>query len=515
MLSRLRIAPRLAVGFAAVLILSAMVGGFALSRLSEVNANTQDLATNWLVASQALARYANAANVIRRGEIAVVVAKSAQELDREAKRLDESKKSAATAWAVYSATITPGEEQGLADHILQAQQRYFAAQAQTVSLAVGSGAHDDALNQYLGDSRNAFATLTAAVEADEALQMRGGKAAYEASQSSYSLARFQVFGLLALAIAVGAAMAWRITVSITAPLYSAMKVADRVAHGDLRAILTSDAADETGRLLRSLSEMQRSLVDVVSQVRTSSDSIATGSGEIAAGNADLSQRTEEQASNLQQTAASMEQLAATVRQNADSARSATQLAEQASDAASKGRETVEKVVGTMAQIEESSRKVGDIIGVIDGIAFQTNILALNAAVEAARAGAHGRGFAVVASEVRSLAQRSAQAAKEIKTLIAASTERVNLGASQVATAGTTIGDIASKVARVNEFVGQIATASTEQSTGIGQIGQAVSQLDQVTQQNAALVEESAAAAESLKHQADKMAQVVSFFQMER
>jgi len=259
--------------------------------------------------------------------------------------------------------------------------------------------------------------------------------------------------------------------------------------------------------------MRDSLVKVVSQVRNSSDSISTGSNEIATGNADLSQRTEEQASNLQQTSSSMEQLAGTVRANADTAAQANQLAAQASEAAVKGGEVVGAVVLTMQDIAVSSKKISDIIGVIDGIAFQTNILALNAAVEAARAGEQGRGFAVVASEVRSLAGRSAEAAKEIKSLIGASVEKVEAGTRQVDEAGASMGDIVNRVKRVTQMMAEISVASAEQTSGIGQVSDAVQQLDQVTQQNAALVEESAAAADSLKVQAQHLVQAVALFKL--
>jgi methyl-accepting chemotaxis protein len=286
-----------------------------------------------------------------------------------------------------------------------------------------------------------------------------------------------------------------------------------VASGDLSSHIHSRHHDETGQLLAALKRMNESLVDMVGRVRNASDSIATGSTQIATGNADLSQRTEEQASNLQQTAASMEELTATVKHNADTARQAEQLATSASTVAEQGGTMVGQVVSTMGDISASSKKIADIIGVIDGIAFQTNILALNAAVEAARAGEQGRGFAVVAGEVRALAQRSAQAAKEIKTLIAESVEKVDNGTRLVGDAGQTMEDIVAQVKRVSDLIGEISHSSIEQSTGIGQIGQAVTQLDQVTQQNAALVEESAAAAESLKHQAGQLAELVAVFKL--
>ena len=290
------------------------------------------------------------------------------------------------------------------------------------------------------------------------------------------------------------------------------RVAQRVAGGDLGPIAHAERAP-SGSVLASLAAMQASLATIVGQVRSASDSIATGSAEIATGNADLSQRTEEQASNLQQTAASMEQLTSTVKNNAATAQQANQLASQASAAATHGGSAVNQVVETMQDIASSSKKIADIIGVIDGIAFQTNILALNAAVEAARAGEQGRGFAVVASEVRSLAQRSANAAKEIKTLIGDSVEKVEAGSRQVNDAGQSMGAIVAQIKHVSQLIEEISRATVEQTGGISQVGDAVNQLDQVTQQNAALVEQSAAAAESLRHQAARMAEVVGVFKL--
>jgi methyl-accepting chemotaxis protein len=287
-------------------------------------------------------------------------------------------------------------------------------------------------------------------------------------------------------------------------------VANAIAEGKLTTIIDTSRA-LPGSVVSAMDHMQQSLRSLVSQVRSSSDSIATGSSQIATGNADLSQRTEEQASNLQQTAASMEQLTATVKTNADTAGQATQLANSATAAAGQGGIIVGQVVQTMEGISASSRKIADIIGVIDGIAFQTNILALNAAVEAARAGEQGRGFAVVAGEVRTLAQRSASAAKEIKALIGASVEQIEAGSVQAGEAGRAMTEIVVQVRRVNDLIGEIGSASHEQTQGISQIGDAVNQLDQVTQQNAALVEESAAAAESLKQQAARLVEAVSIF----
>ena len=323
---------------------------------------------------------------------------------------------------------------------------------------------------------------------------------------------------LALALVVGVSLAWSISRSIVQQLGAEpdalCEAAQRVSDGNLQPVPGATHAP-AGSVLASLAAMQLSLARVVGQVRQASDSIATGSAEIASGNADLSQRTEQQASNLQRTAASMEEMSGAVRNNADTARQATQLASSASSAAAKGGTVVGQVVATMEDITSSSRKIADIIGVIDGIAFQTNILALNAAVEAARAGEQGRGFAVVASEVRSLAQRSAAAAKEIKSLIGASVEKVETGSKLVAAAGESMDDIVAQVRRVSELIGEISASTLEQTTGIGQVSAAVSQLDNATQQNAALVEQSAAAAESLKQQAARLTEVVQVFQLER
>ena len=317
--------------------------------------------------------------------------------------------------------------------------------------------------------------------------------------------------LLLICIGLGA---YYLIGSIQRPLAEAGALAQRIAGGDLSAQETVTRSDEFGDLLRSLYAMSEALGRMVHQVRQSTDSIATASSQIAAGNHDLSARTEQTASNLQETAAAMEQFTSTIQQSAASAQQASTLATGASGVARRGGEVVKEVVATMEDIHHSSQKIADIIGVIDGIAFQTNILALNAAVEAARAGEQGRGFAVVASEVRSLAGRSAEAAKEIKQLIGASVEKVELGSRLVQDAGGTMQEIVQSVQRVTDMIGEVTAASTEQSTGIGQVNQAVVNLDQMTQQNAALVEESTAAAQSLREQARQLAEAVSVFKVQ-
>jgi methyl-accepting chemotaxis protein len=319
-------------------------------------------------------------------------------------------------------------------------------------------------------------------------------------------------GLALIVTGIFLATAWLVR-SIRLPLQQANELAARIAQGDLSADISSTREDEFGDLLRSLKAMNESLGRMVHQVRQSTDSIATASAEIATGNNDLAQRTEQTSSNLQSTASSMEQLTTTVQHSAENARQASTLAASASSVAEQGGAVVQQVVFTMEEINASSKKISDIIGVIDGIAFQTNILALNAAVEAARAGEQGRGFAVVASEVRSLAQRSAEAAKEIKMLIGTSVDKVASGTKLVSDAGATMSDIVQSVRRVADVIGEITAAASEQSTGIAHVNQAIANLDQMTQQNAALVEQSAAAAESLRDQANQMAQAVSVFKV--
>ncbi|MET0429576.1 MAG: methyl-accepting chemotaxis protein [Microvirga sp.] len=326
-------------------------------------------------------------------------------------------------------------------------------------------------------------------------------------------AKFALLGFGACALVLGVLLSIWLVRSITGPLNRAVGVANRIAGFDLTERIETHDRDETGHLLAALQEMQGSLQSLVSNVHQTTETISTASSEIADGNLDLSARTEEAASSLQQTAASIEQMHGTVEQSAQSARQANELAGTAAAVAERGGQVVAQVIQTMAEIQGSSQKIADIIGVIDGIAFQTNILALNAAVEAARAGEQGRGFAVVASEVRSLAQRSAVAAKEIKSLIGSSVERVSAGSDLVAEAGRTIDDVVRSARQVSSIVSEISTAASEQSQGIGQVNAAVSQLDQVTQQNAALVEQSTSAAESLKHQAQQLTDLIRRFRV--
>jgi len=356
-----------------------------------------------------------------------------------------------------------------------------------------------------------FLAALGQLDARQVAKVRGtGSANSELIASTRNLAA--VGGVVAAILAIGAGL-W-IVRSVTRPLGRAVAFAERVSQGDLSARIQTRSRDEVGQLLNALNRMSENLSGMVAQVRAAADGIATGSQEIAAGDMDLSSRTESQASALEQTAASMQELGSTVHKNADNAREANQLALNASSVAVRGGEVVGQVVETMKGINDASRKISDIIGVIDGIAFQTNILALNAAVEAARAGDQGRGFAVVASEVRSLAQRSAEAAREIKTLIAANVERVEAGTAQVDRAGSTMQEVVSAIRRVTDIMGEISSASQEQSLGVEQVGEAVSSLEQTTQQNAALVEQIAASAAGLKSQADALVQIVATFKVD-
>ncbi|WP_308296464.1 methyl-accepting chemotaxis protein [Rhizobacter sp. J219] len=364
-----------------------------------------------------------------------------------------------------------------------------------------------------GEYAQTAAAYLAAIDAFVALQRQKGEQALANGAQARQRILLAGFGGAVLVIALGMLVAATLVRSIRQPLQESIRVAGAIAEGDLTQSISTTRRDEFGSLMRALQHMNESLGRVVGNVRASTDSISTASAEIATGNTDLSSRTEQTASNLQQAASSMEQLTGTVRQSADSARQANQLASSAAEVAQRGGSVVAQVVSTMDEINASSKKISDIIGVIDGIAFQTNILALNAAVEAARAGEQGRGFAVVAGEVRSLAQRSAEAAREIKGLIGSSVDKVEAGSRLVADAGATMNEIVGSVQRVTDIIGEITAASSEQSDGIGQINSAVTQLDQMTQQNAALVEESAAAAESLREQAHRLAEVVSVFRV--
>jgi methyl-accepting chemotaxis protein len=409
------------------------------------------------------------------------------------------------------AAQTPGEPAVVSMQAAAAQMDAFgkrtidAVDLASVDANTGVAAMQGADEAY---AELAKALGDAATQLKDQSQAEGFAAAQQSSHIHLLLTLFSLFSAV-----VVVALSWNMLRKVASSLAQASQAAREVAGGNLSVPVQTGRKDEIGSLFQALDAMRVSLLQTVQQVRSATDSIGTASSEIASGNQDLSARTEQTASNLEETAASMEELTSTVRNSADAAQQANQLAASASEIAVRGGQVVGQVVTTMEEINHSSKKISDIIGVIDGIAFQTNILALNAAVEAARAGEQGRGFAVVASEVRSLAQRSAEAAKEIKGLIGTSVDKVEAGSRLVADAGQTMSEIVGSVQRVSDIIGEITAASGEQSDGIAQVNVAVSQLDQMTQQNAALVEQSAAAAESLKDQAMKLAQVVQVFRL--
>ncbi|HTH44511.1 MAG TPA: methyl-accepting chemotaxis protein [Oxalicibacterium sp.] len=418
------------------------------------------------------------------------------------------------AFADYMATDLTADEKKTADKF-EADLKKFNDKALTPAIAASRGNNvlrvteivNGPMEELIGPVREGAAKL---IE----IQLHEAKSAFEQSQQKFTTVRNIAIGSMAFGVLLACFMAaWLISL-IAKPLHQAVQIAKNVARGDLTQHIDVHSTNETGQLLQALKDMNDSLSDTVRAVRRGTETITVASGEIASGNADLSSRTEAQAGSLEETASSMEELTSTVRQNADNARQANQLVVSASEVAMKGGSVVEQVVQTMSSIKDSSRKIVDIIGVIDGIAFQTNILALNAAVEAARAGEQGRGFAVVAGEVRNLAQRSAGAAKEIKGLIGDSVEKVDAGGKLVDQAGATMGEIVTSVKHVADIMSEITSASQEQSSGIEQINQAITQMDEMTQQNAALVEQAAAAAQSMQDQAVELSRAVSIFKLE-
>jgi len=426
------------------------------------------------------------------------------------KRMDKI----AAIWQTILGTQTSVEEQKLVKEADAARLAY-GRDGLLPALAV-LGAHDfqQASELFQGPMKETYPRLRTGLDALTKLQLAMAKKEFDAAESRFVTVKIISIVVIVLGVLLAGLIGFWLIRAISRPLNEAVRIAESVAAGDLTQTIDVHSNDETGQLMQAMQAMNGSLADIVGQVRTGTETISVAARQIATGNADLSSRTEQQASSLEETASSMEELTSTVKQNAENARQANQLVQSTAEVAVKGGQVVGQVVDTMASIKDSSRKIADIIGVIDGIAFQTNILALNAAVEAARAGEQGRGFAVVASEVRNLAQRSAGAAKEIKSLIEDSVGQVDAGGKLVEEAGKTMGEIVTSVKRVTDIMGEIAAASQEQSAGIEQVNQAITQMDDVTQQNAALVEEAAAAAMSLQEQADVLAQAVSAFKLD-
>jgi methyl-accepting chemotaxis protein len=512
----LKVVTQLILGFSAIIVLMVGLGGASLFEVSAENAHVAVMRDRWLPAVRSSLEMQSRLRFLRLGEYRAIGAQTPADAQDAEARIESGISASATAAADYEKLITQPEEKAAFADIQRLMPQYLELDRQIRALVKENKQTeaDALLNGQSNTFRNDIETrIRTILDASVAGANREGQMADQA----YSRAIALVIGLIVVAAAFGLGVALFIARGFAKQLggepRDAMAVASEITAGNLRVVVQLKAGDRSS-LMFSLGAMKDQLASIVQDIKRSGESISVAAGEIAQGNTDLSQRTEEQAASLEETASSMEELTATVRQNADNAQQATVLATTASDIAQRGGEVVGRVVETMHGISDSSAKVAEIISVIEGIAFQTNILALNAAVEAARAGEQGRGFAVVAGEVRTLAQRSATAAKEIKDLISESVHRVEAGSKLVEETGSTIGEIVQSVKQVNDIVAEISSASLEQSTGIEQVNQAVGQMDQVTQQNAALVEQVSAAAHSMDEQARGLREAVAVFKVD-
>lgn len=509
----LKIAHKLLIGFACLLLITLFIGAFAILQLAKVNQNAFELGTNWMPSVNAAMGMKERVSRIRSQEAQLISAENPEEVDKYASRVKEAVDGLKKEEEIYAKLITSDNEKKLYAEYQVLVAEYLKISNQILD-AKRQANSEEASKLMRGPSSKKNTELRTIVDKLVDVNVQGGNESYQQGQAIYANSRIWIISLIVLGLLLGTVMAIAIARIVATPLQQAVKLAQTVAAGDLTSNIEVNSQDETGKLLLALKEMNANLLKVVSEVKNSAEEINVASGQIAQGNMDLSSRTENQAASLEETASSMEEITSTMKHNSDNARQANQLSFSASEVAQKGGAVVDEVVQTMGSINESSKKIVDIISVIDGIAFQTNILALNAAVEAARAGEQGRGFAVVASEVRNLAQRSASAAKEIKSLINDSVEKVEQGSRLVDEAGLTMQEVVESVKRVSDIISEITAASTEQSSGIDQVNTSVMQIDQITQQNAALVEEAAAAAGSLQHQTQKLSELVGVFKID-
>jgi methyl-accepting chemotaxis protein len=509
----MKISAKLIAGFTVVLLLTLFVGIFSITQLSKVNEASVELGTNWMPSVKSAMGIKERVSRLRAQEAQMVFADTPEDVEKYAKRAKEAIEGLNENQAGYEKLISTDEERRTFDEYRKEVTAYIAL-TEKMTVMAKAGQKDEAVQLLRTESSKLNSSLRDVVDKLVNTNAEGGKHAYEQAAKRYETAKWLVTIALMVAVAIGFGLAFFIAGMVSRPLEYAVKVAETVATGDLTSRIEVHSNDETGHLLSALKKMNESLVRIVGEVRTGTREIHHASREIAQGNMELSNRTETQAGSLEETASSMEEITSTIQHNADNARQANQLAHSASEVAQRGGQVVSEVVSTMGSINESSKKIVDIISVIDGIAFQTNILALNAAVEAARAGEQGRGFAVVASEVRSLAQRSASAAKEIKELINNSVDKVEQGSRLVDQAGSTMSEVVDSVKRVSDIISEITAAGLEQSAGISQINDAVTEMDTLTQQNAALVEEAAAAAGSLQEQAERLNDSVSVFRID-
>ncbi|MNX39613.1 Methyl-accepting chemotaxis protein I [compost metagenome] len=506
------IGARLTLGFGVVLALLLALAGVSQYELTHIGQINRTITQETWTKASAISTIDVTTRANARVNLELIVNANPAAADKLFAEIDANRKVIDQALATLRPLFRTEETSARLRTLEEVRGRYVKS-FQSVGALLKNGERDAARQRLLEETLPILDSLRDRIIELSRLQSAEMSEAGVASQEVIREAERLNIALSGIAVALGALFAWRVTRSITRPLARAVKAAETVASGDLGQRIEAGSKDETGRLLHALQDMQEKLAGAVRVIRHGSETISSASGQIAAGNADLSSRTEEQAASLEETAASMEELASTVKQNADNARQANHLAASASEIAQRGGAVVSAVVSTMQDISASSRKISDIVSVIDGIAFQTNILALNAAVEAARAGEQGKGFAVVAGEVRSLAQRSAQAAKEIKTLIEDSASKVGEGSRQVEGAGATMQEVVTSVRHVTDIMSEIAAASQEQASGIDQVNRAVAQMDEVTQQNAALVEEAAAAAGSMQDQARELVGAVNVFRL--